>query len=189
MTALEARLPEDSGAGAQLEQLVQLARRIDDDLHRIALELRPTALDDLGLHAALLNFAEEWGERAKVEVDYSSHGLEHRRLPPAVETAVFRIVQEAFTNVGKHAAAGRVGLILKLRGDDLVVIDEDDGVGFDPEQVVAAAQAAGRLGMRGMRERAALVGGDLEVESTPGGGTTVFVRIPLRPDARAMIDD
>jgi PAS domain S-box-containing protein len=185
LTALQAGLPEGSGTVSQLERLVQLASRIDDDLHRIALELRPTALDDVGLHDTLLNLAEEWGERSRVEVDFSSQGLDHRHLPPEVETAVFRIVQEALTNVQKHAAARRVGLILRLRGDGLVVIVEDDGAGFDPEGVVEAAEAAGRLGMRGMRERAALVVGDLEVESAPGEGTTIFVRIPLRPDAGA----
>jgi PAS domain S-box-containing protein len=188
MSALEAHLSEGSDAAGQLERLVQLAHRIDDDVHRIALELRPTALDDNGLHNTLLSLAEKWGERAKIVVDYSSQGLEGRRLPPDVETAVFRIVQEALTNVRKHAAARRVGLILTLRGDDLVVIVEDDGVGFDPEKALEEAAIAGRLGMRGMRERAVLVGGDLEVEATPGGGTTVFVRIPLRPDAGAPTD-
>jgi signal transduction histidine kinase len=188
LSSLEAHLPEASNAAGQLERLVQLAHRIDDDVHRIALELRPTALDDHGLHDTLLSLAEKWSERAKIVVDYSSQGLEGRRLPLEVETAVFRIVQEALTNVQKHAAARRVGLILTRRGDNLVVIVEDDGVGFNPEKVVEKAAVEGRLGMRGMRERAALVGGDLEVESTPGGGTTVFVRIPLRPDAGAPTD-
>jgi PAS domain S-box-containing protein len=188
LATLEARLPQGSDASGPLEWLLQLAHRIDDDLHRIALELRPTALDDLGLHVTLLNLAEEWGEQTGVVVDYSSQGLEHRRLPAEVETAVFRIVQEALTNVQKHAAAGRVGLILALRGDDLVVIIEDDGDGCDPETAIEAAEAAGRLGMRGMRERAALVGGDLEVESTPGNGTTVFLRITLRPGTGVLAD-
>jgi PAS domain S-box-containing protein len=188
MSGFEAHMPKGSNAAGQLERLVQLAHRIDDDMHRIALELRPTALDDHGLHSTLLSLAEQWGQRAKIVGDYSSQGLEGRRLPPEVETAVFRIVQEALTNVRKHAAARRVGLILALRGDDLVVIVEDDGVGFDPEKAVEEAAVAGRLGMHGMGERAALVGGDLEVESTPGGGTAVFVRIPLRPDAGGPTD-
>jgi signal transduction histidine kinase len=183
MTALQPSVAEGSDAARQLERLVELAHRIDDQVHRIALELRPTALDDLGLHVTLLNLAEEWGERTQVAVDFRSRGLEHRCLPPEVESAVLRIVQESLTNVQKHAAASRVGLILGLRGNDLVVIVEDDGAGFDPEEVVA-----GRLGIRGMRERAALVGGDLEIESRPGEGTTVFLRIPLRPAAGETTD-
>ena len=187
LTALEASLPQGSEARAPLDRLVPLAHRIDDDLHRIARELRPSALDDFGLHDTLLNFAEEWGERANVVVDFRSQGLEHRRLPPEVETAAFRIAQEALTNIQKHARADRVGLILRLRGDELLVIIEDDGKGLDPGKV-AEAEAAGRMGMPGMRERAALIGGSLEVESTPDAGTTIFVRIPLRPATEATTD-
>lgn len=185
MTALGATLPAD--AQAQLERLVQLARRIDDDMHRIARELRPTTLDDLGLHDTLQGLAEDWGEWSGVVIDFRSHGPESWRLPREVETAVYRIVQEALTNVQKHAAAGRVGLIVTRREQELVVIVEDDGVGFDPEPVFAS-KAVSRLGIRGMRERAALVGGNLEVESAPGNGTTLFVRIPLLPDGRATSD-
>ncbi len=109
MTALENRLPAGSDAAAHLERLVELARRIDDDLHRITLELRPAALDDFGLDATLLSYAEQWGERAGVAVDYNSQGLEDRRLPPEVETVVFRIVQEALTQraEARRRLAGR----------------------------------------------------------------------------------
>jgi PAS domain S-box-containing protein len=187
LDALETRLPDRSDAVAQLERLGELARVIDDDLHRIALELRPAALDDIGLDAALLNYLDQWAERAMVMVDYNCQGLDKLRPRSEVETAIFRIVQEALTNVQKHARARRVGIILRIRGNNLVVIVEDDGQGFDPAPAVEAA-AASRLGMRGMRERAALVGGELEVESAPGRGTTVYVRIPLRPETGATTD-
>ncbi len=185
ITALQSRLPEGSELAGHLGRLTEIARQVDDDLHRIALELRPTALDDFGLLTTLSSYVEDWRERTGIAVDFPSGGLEALRLPAAVETAAFRIVQEALNNVQKHARAGRVGVSLGLRGDDLVVIVEDDGRGFDPE----AAAAAGRLGIRGMRERAVLVGGKLEIESSPGAGTMVYVQIPLRSDAEGSTDE
>jgi signal transduction histidine kinase len=173
--ALRTSLPDDTPTAKRLVELVEIARRLDDDLHRIALELRPTALDDLGLEETLLNLVETWAERSQIVVDYRCEGLDKRRLSPDVETAVFRIVQEALTNIHKHAHASRVGLILRLHGDELVVIVEDDGVGFDLRQMIEPE----KLGVRGIRERAALVGGALEIEASPGGGTTVHLRIPL----------
>lgn len=180
LTTLEARLPDSSEAGAELKRLARLARRLDDELHCVARELRPSTLDDFGLHDTLLNLAEEWGERTKIVVEFSARGIKDRRLPSDVETAVFRIVQEALTNVQKHAGASRVDLILRLGGGELVALIEDNGKGFDPEGAAEAA-AAGRLGLRGMRERAELVGGTVEIEPIPGDGTTIFVRIPLGP--------
>jgi signal transduction histidine kinase len=94
-----------------------------------------------------------------------------------VETTVYRVVQEALTNVVKHAAATRVSLVAERRANDLRVIIEDDGRGFD----VRFTNDARRLGLRGMRERAALVGGEVQIESSPGRGTTVFLTIPLAP--------
>ena len=106
--------------------------------------MRPTALDDLGLHSALLNHVEEWSERSRVEVDFQSSGLEQRRLDPELETAVYRIVQEALTNVVRHARARHVGIVLECRQDHLVVIVEDDGEGFEVEAVMASAPPGGR---------------------------------------------
>ena len=99
------------------------------------------------------------------------------------ETAIYRIVQEALTNVGRHARASHVGVLLECRGDRLVAIIEDDGLGFDPQ----AAMRSGRLGLLGIRERAEMLGGSLEVESSPGSGTTLFVEVPhvnSHPDRR-----
>ena len=181
MTTLEPSLPEGSDAAGQLGRLVRLAHLIDDDLHRIARELRPTALDDLGLDDTLLSLAEEWGEQAKVEVDYRSWGMERRRLPTEVETAVYRIVQEVLDQRAE-ARRRRPGRPVPqaTRGMRVVVIVEDDGGGFDAGRVVEAAETAGRLGIRGMRERAALVGGDLDVESSPGGAPRSSSASPCR---------
>jgi signal transduction histidine kinase len=163
----------------RLERLLGLVRQINQDVRRIALELRPTTLDDLGLQTALVHYVEDWSERAGVEVDLHLSGLDHERLPPVVETNLYRIAQEALTNVLKHARAGHVTLILERRQDHLLMIVEDDGMGFDPESPPSdRVGLEPQLGLSGMSERVAAVGGTLQVESTPGAGTTLFVRVP-----------
>jgi signal transduction histidine kinase len=102
-----------------------------------------------------------------------------------VETTVYRIVQEALTNVLKHARAGRVSVILERRGDRLRAIVEDDGQGFDPEALERQGRAGRQMGLQGMAERAALAGGELSVESAPGSGTTIYIHIPLAHAAEA----
>lgn len=154
--------------------------RVTDELgravHDLAVRLRPTALDDLGLHLALAQHLADWSARTGVEVDYQPAGIEAVRLPADVETAVYRVVQEALTNVARHARARRVSVTVGRHDDHATAAVEDDGVGFDPD----AAPKAGRLGLIGMRERVTLAGGALDVESSPGGGTTVIARFPLR---------
>jgi signal transduction histidine kinase len=161
-----------------LERLQKTAEGVGRAVHDLALRLRPAALDDLGLPAALQSAAEGWSRRAGVEVDFHSACLEGRRLPGEVETTLYRVVLEALHNVLKHARARHVSVILERRDGHAVAIVEDDGTGFDAE-AARLGQPTGRLGLLGMRERMALVGGALEVESTPGAGTTVFARIPL----------
>ncbi|MGI9068865.1 MAG: PAS domain S-box protein [Pyrinomonadaceae bacterium] len=163
----------------QLRDLEELTNQIVREVHILAWELRPTALDDLGLPTALNTYLEDWGERAKVSVSFLSTGLEDRRLPPHVETTLYRIVQEALTNILKHAQANRVSVVLTLRHHNIGVVVEDDGKGFDVESMWAAPIEARRLGLLGMRERMVLAGGTLSIESTPNVGTTVFVSIPL----------
>jgi signal transduction histidine kinase len=167
----------------RLQRLQDLINQIGQEAHRIALELRPTALDDLGLHSALWNYAEEWSERCGIEVDFQSRGLDQRRLDPEVETTVYRVVQEALTNVAKHAEAEHVALILEHRSDHLLAIVEDDGRGFDAEMVLGSPAFGSRMGLVGMKERAALVGGAIQVESSPDNGTAVLIRIPLSSPA------
>jgi signal transduction histidine kinase len=163
-------------ARANLRQLQELTGQLVDEVQHLSWELRPAALDDLGLQAALQNYTEKWSERSGVAADFYGSGLERQRLQPEVETAIYRIVQEALTNVLKHAEARRVSVIVERRRDRVIVIVEDDGKGFDAE----AAPGAGRgLGLLGMRERVALVGGTLNLESEPGGGTTVRLRVPV----------
>ena len=161
-------------------KLEQLADGLMRDIHRLAWELHPAALDDLGLEAALRRYAAEWSENNGVPVDFHSDGVEAHRLPLQLETTLYRITQEALTNVTRHANAKRVSVLLERRPDHVSLIVEDDGSGFDAGIQASAAQ--GKLGLLGMRERVTLAGGTLEIESTPGVGTTVFVRVPLKQE-------
>jgi signal transduction histidine kinase len=172
-------MPESSTARERLQQLQELADLIGKEMHHVALELRPTALDDFGLYTTLVNYIEEWSERSGVGVDFHSSGLEEERLPSPIETALYRMVQEGLTNVLKHAQARRVSLIARRSSDHVLAILEDDGRGFNVDVLNGAGGPRGRLGLLGMRERVLLVGGTLTIESTPGGGTTIFARIPL----------
>jgi signal transduction histidine kinase len=171
------------GADPALRQRVQwlqsLTGEIGRDIHRAALDLRPTALDDLGLYRALLTYADDWSERYGIAIDVQTVGDEDR-LPSEIETAVYRIVQEALTNVLKHAAARNVSVLLERKDGELRLIIEDDGKGLDPEAGDEASRsgAGPRLGLSGIRERLALIGGTLTLESTPGSGTTLFIQVP-----------
>ena len=148
------------------------------EIHRLAWELHPAALDDLGLEAALRRYTAAWSEKTGVKVDLHCGGLDTERLPLGIEAALYRVTQEALTNISKYAKARRVSLLLERRSNHLSLIVEDDGVGFDTNAVFRTAGALGKLGLLGMQERIDLVGGTLEIESTSGSGTTVFVRIP-----------
>ncbi len=158
-------------------QLRAVAAQTLDSVHRLALELRPSVLDDLGLVAAIQRHVKDWGENCGLRADFQAIGPD-RRLSPQIETTVYRVVQEALTNVARHAEAQNVSVILEYRGDSIVCIIEDDGQGFDVTRVLKANDMR-RLGLYGMQERISLVGGKLAVESTAGVGTTVFVEIPL----------
>jgi signal transduction histidine kinase len=159
-----------------LGKLEQLADGLMRDIHRLAWELHPAVLDDLGLEAALRRYTTEWSENNRVPVDFHSDGVEAHRLPLQLETTLYRITQEALTNVTRHANAKRVSVLLERRPDHVSLIIEDDGSGFNAGIQTSAAQ--GKLGLLGMQERVTLAGGTLEIESTSGAGTTVFVRVP-----------
>ncbi|QEH33430.1 Signal transduction histidine-protein kinase/phosphatase DegS [Aquisphaera giovannonii] len=180
LEALAASLPGEGGGHDRLSRLLKLTRQIGHDMHRIAWELGPAVLGELGLPEALSNYAEEWSGHSGVPVQVQATGPWESRLPSQVETSLYRVVQEALTNVAKYANASRVGLILNRNADDVLVIVEDDGVGFDAEHATDPAQPRRRLGLAGMKERVGSVGGALQIESIPGGGTTLFVRVPLR---------
>ncbi len=176
LKSLEDR-PADASAIATLRQLQEITELVGREVHEMALNLRPTALDDLGLSRTLSNYLEEWSARSRVPADFHSALDAGERLPSHLETTLYRIVQEALTNVLKHARATRVSVIVERRGDQVIAIVEDNGGGFET-QPIDARSSSKRLGLLGMKERAALVDGELSIESTPGRGTTIFVRIP-----------
>jgi len=144
------------------------------DVRRLAVELRPKALDDFGLVAALERLTGTFSEQTGISVDLESGLRESERLPREVETVLYRIVQEALTNVVKHARAERVSIVLTLKEGAVSAVIEDDGRGL------TSAENGGGLGLIGMRERVALVDGRLEIESPEEGGTTLVVEVPLR---------
>lgn len=164
---------------AQIERLEKLARKIDGEVNRLTFELRPLVLDDLGLVVALRQHAENWSHISGVEIAFSSTGVEDTRLATEVEIALYRVVQEALTNVAKHAAASHVSLILQHKSNQHVtIIIEDDGAGFDEEEI-SQGSSHRRFGLAGMRTRLFQVGGTFEIESAKGKGTTIFARVPI----------
>ena len=163
---------------AHIESLELIAQQLDRDVDHLVWELRPTALDDLGLRAALANYVQSWSTRVGISATLHTSGLMDDRLPSEAETALYRIAQEALTNVAKHARAENVGVILERRADHVLLIVEDDGVGFDPGTAESPGQG---FGLVGMQERAGLIGATLEIESSAGRGTTVFVRMNAAP--------
>jgi signal transduction histidine kinase len=167
----EARTGAETDAAA--EKLRELIVATLQDVRRLAVELRPKALDDFGLVAALERLVSSFSESTGIAVELEA-SLGDERLPGEVETTLYRIVQEALTNVVKHARARRVSIILVRRDGKVTVLVEDDGQGFDQ-----AIEREDGLGLLGMRERIALVDGRLMVESSAGSGTTVAVEVPL----------
>ncbi|HSJ55163.1 MAG TPA: sensor histidine kinase, partial [Anaerolineae bacterium] len=163
--------PEALVAG--IAELRAVADCVMDDLHRLAMDLRPASLDHLGLTAALRQHMESVSQKHGLAIRFETLGIDER-LPADVETALYRMAQEALTNVVRHAKASRVSVLVEQRGGSLHMIVEDDGAGFDP----AAACNNGRLGLFGIRERAELLGGRLFVESAPGAGTALVLEVP-----------
>ncbi len=173
LKSLDDRVQDEEGrkAVAELRELVVSTLH---DVRRLAVELRPAALDDFGLMPAIERLLDTVGEQSGLIVDLQSEFGE-LRLPTDVETTLYRIVQESLTNVQKHAAAKRVAVLLSHSDDAVRLVVQDDGGGFDPNMA-----RDGGVGLLGMRERVALVGGRLTVESTAGAGTMLTVEVPIR---------
>ena len=175
---------------ATLARLRGLAATTLDELQRLALELRPPALDEFGLVPALTRHVADRAAGTGLRADVETEGR-RRRLPEAVEAALYRIAQEALANAQKHARATCVHVRLRFAAHSVRLDVSDDGAGFDPDAEhiadVAEGIAAGRarLGLAGMRERATIVGGTLQVSSRPRGGTRISVVVPLEPQEPA----
>lgn len=159
---------------AHAAELRRIAQAAQEGLHRLASDLRPAALDHLGLVPALGQLAAKVQANGGPTVRLETVGLEGRRVSPGVEIAFFRIAQEALTNALRHSGARRISLVLRWENSRILMVVEDDGRGFD----VGAASRADRLGLPGIRERAEMLGGSLVIESRPGSGTTLVVEVP-----------
>lgn len=166
---------------ARIERLAEIGAGLDAEVSFLAWELRPAVLDDLGLVVAADNYVGEWSRHFDIPAEFQSTGLRKTRLGPETETNLYRIIQEALNNTYKHAKASRTSVLLEKHQKSVVLIIEDDGIGFDPNKKRRVTKSGRGLGLIGIRERAAIVGGSVEIESTPGQGTTIYVRVPFPP--------
>jgi len=176
------RAAKDNLCSRDLAEMVRAAvLRLARQVHELAWDLRPSVLDDFGLDSALSRHIREMSERSGLEIDYlyqSPPELAQQRLPTSLELVVYRLVQEALNNVVRHAGATSASVVLYRTSHQITLVIEDDGRGFN-ELLRGAPDALGGLGLIGMRERVALLGGDLVIESTPGSGTSIRARLPL----------
>jgi two-component system sensor histidine kinase UhpB len=176
----EALMPRlDPVVEQRLTRVKSLLSDMDEQVSAMALNLRPSMLDDLGLIPALRWYVGRYVDRVDVRVDLEASGLSER-LPQETETVLYRIVQEALTNVAKHAQASRVSIHLECGVSSVTVTIRDDGLGFDMEGVADLQPSRQGIGLLGMQERAASLGGGLSIESRPGEGTRLTIEIPLR---------
>ncbi len=149
------------------------------EIRKAIVDLRPSALDDLGLASAIRSYADERLRPHGISLSLATIGDERRASGPAA-TALFRIVQEAISNVAQHSGAANVRLSLEFGRKEILARVDDDGAGFDPASLRQPQESGRGLGLLGMRERAELFGGGVEIESRPGAGTSVRVRMPTR---------
>ena len=176
-----ADMPVRSEVRSVALRLRDIAAQTVDDVRRLARGLHPAVLDDEGLAAAAKRYVEDYVRTFGTALDFVAEGLDSPRLAPVTAATMYRILQEALTNVARHAHAGKVAVELKRADAALELVVRDDGVGFD---VNHANDVGSGLGLHGMRERAMLMGGSILIESRPGKGTLVRARIPVRASAR-----
>jgi signal transduction histidine kinase len=179
LTSLKTQMQMGTPQWDMVMRAEQLTTRLHEDARALAVELRPSNLEELGLFAAVQQHIEEWSAYYNIAAEVESIGPGQERLDAEIETVLYRVTQEALTNVAKHAQAEHVSIILERRSNSVHLTIEDDGQGFDLERVQQRLDAHRHLGIEGMHERTELVGGTLTIEATPGRGTTLFIQIPL----------
>ncbi len=159
----------------RISELKQLTDSVSEELHRLAMDLRPASLDYLGLVVALEQLVKGFADHYPMNIRFKESGFDDSvRLADYVETNIYRIVQEALTNAVRHAQASNVDVIVENRAGKVVVMVEDDGVGFDTAEI----RKSGHLGLLGIQERTQMIAGSLQIESVAGGGTTIVVEVP-----------
>lgn len=184
LRAAQNQIAAESPAVSPIEQVREQIQALGKEIHQVATDLRPTALDDVGLAEALQSYAERWSQQTGMPATFFETGVRGSALPKEVETTVYRVAIEALTNVARHTRASRINLILERHQSTLILMVEDNGQGFDVDSALAHSHTGEHIGLIGMYERVALIDGTLTIESAPGGGTTVISRIPLG-DGRA----
>jgi PAS domain S-box-containing protein len=163
----------------RIQQLLELIENLMQQTRCLALDLRSEVIDRLGLATALKRYTWEWSQANGIPVSIKCTGFEGQRFSWQIETTIYRVVQEALTNILRHAQAQDVAVLIEYRHQEITAIVEDDGAGFDQEAVAAKPPEERGLGLLGMQERLSLVRGALEVESNLGVGTTIFIRVPV----------
>lgn len=182
LSQIERDLSTESRANAQtsLAAIDHEAEKIDSQISFLAWKIRPTTIEEMGLAKALRGYIREWSRNFDVAADFRGESKTKKRLLPEIETNIYRIAQESLNNVAKYADARSVAVLLTTNEKETSLIIEDDGKGFDSDSPDPRRPTDGGLGIQGMHERAALLGGNVQIESTPTQGTTVFVRIPAK---------
>jgi PAS domain S-box-containing protein len=175
-------------AKTQVNQLRHITVQILDNLRRLARGLHPSVLDDLGLVVALTRYAADYAQSYGITANVHTEGLHSSRLPSSVETALYRIMQEALTNVARHAAAKTVSIALTRQPSGVQMIVNDDGCGFDVETTLRTSTTSSHLGLYSMCERATLLGGSVTIASKRGKGTSISVQIPLEDWVPIQVD-
>jgi signal transduction histidine kinase len=180
LSALEVELTSGGDPQAQLDKCKALASAIDSEVGFLSSELRPTGLEELGLVQSLIQFVDEWAAHFNLTADLHSSGMSDVEIPAGVAINIYRIAQEALNNISKHSQATLVNVLVENQDGAVTLIVEDNGVGFVPENENLREKSGHHgFGIIGMHERAALIQGSLEIESAPGRGTAVFLRVPL----------
>ena len=166
---------KNNSISKQISKIRESLQDLQNNLHRLAVNLRPASLDHLGLITAIEQFVHDFSKQYRIEVDFEVVGMENRRFPLEVETSLFRIIQETLTNVALHADATQVDILLSNRNKHVTVIIEDNGIGF----IMSEPIVENKLGLFGMKERVEMLDGIFTLESAPGKGTTVKVEVPF----------
>lgn len=177
LEALRAESGKRERLNSDVGGILTLLDQLDSDVEFLAWELRPVVLDDLGLNEAIRLYVDRWKTHVGINAEFHSTGFDKIRLPPEIENNLYRIMQEALNNAAKHSRSSRVAVLLEQRDHHAVLIVEDNGVGLLREGMGDGNEVG--FGISGMRERAALIGGTFEVESSHEKGTTIFIRVPL----------
>ncbi len=167
---------------ACFQEVIENLDRLSREIHDLAFDLRPPSLDELGLHTAIGSFLELWSQRVQITVDFECRNWDEQRLTSETSLTLYRVLQEALTNVVKHSKSTHVSIVLEIQRDLAIEIVEDQGIGFDIDALGEKSLIRQPLGLLGMKERLASVGGSLEIEAASGKGTTLFARVPIKPN-------